>query len=100
MSYLPPSQLRKTGAEQDAAQIKHALTAGEVLPRDLDRDGKSFTQCYRSHTRGGRAVYLKNGWPHSFHVFEISIAEGKETLGEQIAVVPNLDRGIDIALKP
>jgi hypothetical protein len=74
----------------------------QLLPRDLERDGRTFAQLYRSHRQGGRIVYLRNSEPgiargHSIFVFEIDIVDGKEQLGQQLLETPSADRAIALA---
>lgn len=57
---------------------------------------------FRSHPKGGKAVYLKNSLRgqmagHSYHIFQINVIDGKETLGEEIGDCPTLDKAIDLA---
>jgi hypothetical protein len=75
----------------------------ELLPRDLELDGRTYAQLYRTHSRGGgRIVYLRNSLPgiargHTIHVFQINVVDGKEQLGECLAVTPSADQAISIA---
>ena len=79
----------------------------ELLPRDLERDGRTYAQLYRSHPRGGgRIVYLQNSLPggearaHSILVFEINVTDdGREQLGECLLVTASADAAIDLAGK-
>ena len=75
----------------------------ELLPRDLERDGRTYTQLYRLNPRGGgRIVYLQNSAPgecrgHTIHVFEINIIDNKEQLGDELLVTASADRAIAVA---
>jgi hypothetical protein len=75
--------------EQDAAQKTHTERAGSHLPRDFKHQGRMMTQCYRSHTKGGRIVLLRESAPrqatgHLYRVFEIVIIDGHERFGAEI----------------
>jgi hypothetical protein len=102
MSFLPPSQLRKVGAAQDAAQTAHAC---EPLPKDLVHEGKHLTLCYRTHSKGGAVVMLQNSLPgkadgHRYLVFEIDIVAGKEVLGSpKVGDCFTLSAAIDICAR-
>jgi len=74
----------------------------QLLPRDLERDGRTYTQLYRSHPHGGRIVYLQNSAPgvargHTIHVFEVNVVDGKEQLGQCLLVTPSADVAIAMA---
>jgi hypothetical protein len=76
----------------------------ETLPRDFAKNGRTFTQLFRSHSGGGRIVYLRNSLPgqatgHKLFVFAIDIVNGKEVLGHEIASPSTLMHAIDIASK-
>jgi len=76
----------------------------ERLPRDIERDGRTFTQLFRSHSSGGRIIYLRNSLPgqatgHKLFVFAIDIVDGRETLGQELASPSTLTQAIDIASK-
>ena len=76
-----------------------------LLPRDLVHEGRTFTQLFRSHGKGGKVVMLENSLPgrasgHHFVVFKIDVENGREQLGEEIASPNTLDRAIDIASQP
>jgi hypothetical protein len=59
MSFLPPSSYRFR-ADQDAAQRELV----QPPPKDIERDdGRTLTLLYKSHPKGGRAVYLLNSLP-------------------------------------
>ena len=98
---LLPSQCQKVGAAQDAAQRELV----EPLARDVVReDGRTYTQCYRSHARAGRAVYLRNSLPgradgHTFHVFQIEVIDGREQLGSELSKHFSLGMAMDVAAK-
>ena len=88
--------------EQDEKQAKHALEHGEILPREIERDGNHYTLLYRSKPKGGRGVFLQPSEPGSatgqkIVVFEFDVVNGREVLGKEVAVVPSLDRGIVVA---
>jgi hypothetical protein len=75
-----------------------------MLPRDVERDGKTFTQLYRARARAGRAVYLENSKAgeatgHSSHVFEIIINNGREEIGQEISKNFSLGVAMDVANK-
>jgi hypothetical protein len=76
----------------------------ELLPRDMELDGRTFAQLYRSNERGGgRIVYLRNSEPgiargHTIHCFEIIVGpDGKEQLGKCLLVTPKADDAIMLA---
>jgi hypothetical protein len=74
----------------------------ETLPRDLEHDGKWLTELYRSHREGGRIVYLENsepgcGFGHVFHIIQIEVINGKETLGQTLATKFNCDAAVALA---
>jgi hypothetical protein len=76
----------------------------QLLPRDLERDGRTFAQIYRSHLQGGRIVYLRNSEPgiargHTIHVFQIAVVDNKEELGDCLLVTPSADKAIELAGK-
>ncbi len=93
----------KIRRDQDEAQAEYcAKVAGGLLPRDIVHEGKTFTQLFRSHGKGGKVVMLENSSPgradgHRFVVFKIDMENGREQLGEQIASPYTLDRAIEIA---
>jgi hypothetical protein len=73
-----------------------------LLPRDLVHDGKSLTEVYRQHSRGGAIVYVRNRLPgkligHEFYVFQIDIVEGREQLGKQLTIQHSVDQAINVA---
>jgi hypothetical protein len=77
----------------------------QTLLRDLDHEGQTLTQLYRSHRAGGRVVYISIPPPgitigHKFHVFEVKIVDGCEQLGALLATRDNLDHAINEAAKP
>jgi len=94
---------RNPRCDQGEAQAEHcAKVAGDLLPRDLVHGGKTFTQLFRSHGKGGKVVMLENSLPgrasgHRFVVFKIEIENGREQLGEEIASPHTLERAIEIA---
>jgi len=72
------------------------------LPRDVTRDGHWLTCIYRQKKEGGLAVYLQNSDPggssgHWFHVIKIDVTDGKEQLGETLAIKQNCDAAILLA---
>jgi hypothetical protein len=74
----------------------------ELLPRDLEHDGMSLTQLYRSHSQGGNVVYLQNSRPGEvnpgmIHVFAIEIVDQREQLGAKLLTTRNADYGIAVA---
>jgi hypothetical protein len=74
----------------------------EQLPRDLVHEGHWLTLLYRQKKEGGAAVYLQNSEPglghgQQFHVIKIDVINGKERLGETLAVKQNCEAAISIA---
>ena len=55
---------RNPRCDQGEAQAEHcAKVADDLLPRDLVHGGKTFTQLFRSHGKGGKVVMLENSLP-------------------------------------
>ena len=55
---------RNPRCDQGEAQAEHCdKVAGDLLPRDLVHGGKTFTQLFRSHAKGGKVVMWKTVCP-------------------------------------
>ena len=75
----------------------------EHLPRDVvTHDGKWLTCIYRVRPTGGAGVFMENSPAgaadhHFFHVIKITVTDGKEQLGETLAIKQNCDAAILLA---
>jgi hypothetical protein len=98
-------QARAALGEARSAMDKAWFTYNwKPLPKDLVNAGARLTQFYRSHSKGGRGVYLQNSLPgradgHRYLVFQIDIVNGKEPLGATLGDCSTLSSAIDIAAR-
>ena len=83
--------------------MNEQLLPVEQLPRDIFQSGgRWLTLIFRQRKVGGAAVYLQNSKPglahgHKFHVIRIVVVDGKEQLGETLAIQQSCDAAMAIA---
>jgi hypothetical protein len=74
------------------------------IPRDLEIDGRHYTELYRTHRHGGYIIYLQSPpagftFPFRYHVIAIRIDDKQccEELGDTIAVKEHFDEAVNAA---
>jgi hypothetical protein len=93
------------GGSVDSVEQQQAQRA-QVLPLDAVitmPDGRTFTECFRTHAPGGAVIHLESSppgvmpWSHNYIVSEIAVRDGRETLGRTIETVFTLDAALNAA---